>query len=86
VQDRAHITNRIDLIAADIGRLRRRQDAGSCHVLDRLVVNVQALAGMFEPTAGELANTAAPGDDQAITEAIRIVDDRARKLDRLLAA
>ena len=35
---------------------------------------------MLEPSAAQLAAHYAPGDESAITEAIRIVDERSRRL------
>jgi hypothetical protein len=83
------ILDRVDLLAADIGRLRRR----SCrsdeswpggYLVDRLAANLQSLDLMLRPSAAELAAGAAPGDGIAVTEAIAAVDARARELARLL--
>jgi hypothetical protein len=78
------VTARIYELAADIGRLRRRHPGD--HILDRTACHIQALALMLEPTASQLANTTAPGDQAAMTEAIRVVDERHRKLQHLLGA
>jgi hypothetical protein len=79
------IRRRLDELAVDIGRLRRRLDTDrevwtdlDVWTLEQIGAHVADLAGMFEPTAAELANTTAPGDPDAITEALRIVDARAR--------
>jgi hypothetical protein len=111
------VTDRLDQLAADIGRLRRRHDrlrdaieeyilwepckAGHAaahhklcaalhetperdHIIDRIASHVEALALMLEPTAAQLAAWWAPGQEEAILEAIRIVDARSRRLRELL--
>ena len=72
----------IDQLAADIGRLRRRHPDD--WLIDRISDHIETLASMLEPTAAQLAAWTAPGDEAAVTEAIRIVDERAQKLRRLL--
>lgn len=67
---------RLDELATDIGRIQRN--------LDRLADHVETLTLIAEPTASELAATAAPGDETAVTEAIRLVDERARRLQHQL--
>jgi hypothetical protein len=69
---------RLNELAADIGRLRRRY--GPDHILERAACHVQTLSLMIEPTAGELVAWTAPGDSDAVIEAIKIKDDRHRRL------
>lgn len=73
---------RIDDLADDVGRLRRRlePESSAAHLGDRIACHVHAIAGYVHPTAGELAASYAPGQDDAVTEAIRIVDARYRSL------
>jgi hypothetical protein len=126
------ISGRLDQLAADIGRLRRRKDklrdaledfanpqhwgitrdmgepvptwigtyrqspvdlardalAGTdgAHIIQRAANHVEALALMLEPTAAQLAAWWAPGQEEAILEAIRIVDARYASLQRRLGA
>jgi len=75
-------TQRLYELAADIGRLRRRYPGD--HILDRAATHVETLALMLEPCAAQLAACTAPGDEAAIVEAIRCVDDRHRQLRHLL--
>lgn len=80
------LRGRIDELAADIGRLRRRLDpeTSSHWIGERIANHILTLDTMTHPTAAELAATTAPSDQAAITEAIRIVDHRNRKLRNLL--
>ena len=75
-------TQRLYELAADIGRLRRRYPGD--HIIERAACHVETLALMLEPCAAQLAAVSAPGDDQAVVEAIRVVDDRHRQLQHLL--
>ena len=75
-------TQRLNELAADIGRLRRRYPGD--HIIERAANHVETLALMLEPCAAQLAAVSAPGDDDAIDEAIRVVDDRHRQLRHLL--
>lgn len=78
----------LDELAADVGRLQRRfasnPDWTGVYVANRIAGHVEALVLMVEPTAAELAASYAPGDDEAIIEAIRVVDARWRRLRSLL--
>lgn len=81
----AALRNRIDELADDVGRLRRRFNSNpdawtGVYIADRIAQHVQAVHQLLEPTAAELAATTAPGDPEAVNEAIRIVDERSRKL------
>lgn len=69
-------------LAGDVGRLRRRVEPGSSleHLCDRLSSNVAAIDIMLRPTAAELVAWNAPGDEEAIAEALRLVDDHWRLL------
>lgn len=85
------LRDRVDLIAAEVGRLRRHVEPGSSlvHVVARLSDHVEALDCLTHPSAGELARDffCVSGDhDLAIDEALIVVDARARALRRLLAA
>ena len=75
-------TQRLHELAADIGRLKRRHPGD--HIIERASCHIETLALMLEPTAAELANTTAPGDQDAIAEAIRVVDERHKRLQHLL--
>jgi len=76
------LASRIDLLAADVGRLRRRVDPESSlvHLADRLASHIEALYVMVEPTAGELVAWTSPGDEQAAAAAIAHVDARWNRL------
>jgi hypothetical protein len=75
-------------LAADVGRLRRRlePDSSLAQLADRIAGRILILDLLATPTAAELAATTAPGDDEALTEAIRIVDQRKLYLHSLLGA
>lgn len=79
---------RLDELATDIGRLRRRALPGSSdqHLVDRLTAHVQALHALLEPTAAQLAAETFPGDEETIQLAIQEVDARARWLRERLGA
>jgi hypothetical protein len=80
------LNTRIDALADDVGRLRRRIEPGSSleHLADRLVGHVETLHLIVTPSAGELVMWTAPGDEEAIGEAIRIVDERWKRLQERL--
>ena len=69
-------------LAGDVGRLRRRCEPGSSleHAADRLAGHVESLDLMLRPSAAELVAWNAPGDDEVVDEALRIVDERWRAL------
>lgn len=79
------LRGRINELAADIGRLRKRLDALTL-TAEQIANHVETIAGFLEPTAAELANWHAPGDPIAIDEAIRIVDERANRLQKQLGS
>lgn len=74
--------NRITELAADVGRLRRCLDPETSLAWKaaRIADHVEAIFWMVEPRAAQLAACTAPGDPDAINEAIRIVDQRHRQL------
>lgn len=80
--------NRLDQLASDVGRLRRRFEPESSDgwLCERIAGHIEALVVMLEPTASQLAATTAPGDQDAITEAIRLVDERHSQLRNQLGA
>lgn len=76
----------IEDIARDVGRLRRRLEPGSslAHTADRIASKLETLDAILYPPAAELAAASAPGREDAIVEAIRIVDEHERRLRQLL--
>lgn len=80
--------NRLDQLATDVGRLRRRFPVESSDgwLCERIAGHIEALIVMLEPTAAEIAAYAYPGDPQAVGEAIQLVDARARELHHQLGA
>lgn len=66
---------RVDELAVDVGRLRRHAQPESTHHLDRVAGHVAATHGMVNPSAAELVAWTAPGDEDAIAEALRVVDE-----------
>jgi hypothetical protein len=80
------LNTRIDALADDVGRLRRRVEPGSSleHLAERLAGHVETLHLIVTPSAGELVAWHAPGDEEAIGEAIRIVDERWKRLQERL--
>lgn len=77
------IRERIDDLAGDIGRLRKRlpeDDELGGWILDRIAGHVETLQLMHTPSAAELAAGAYPGDAQAIEAAIATVDSWSRRL------
>lgn len=77
-----HVQARIDQLADDVGRLRRRAEPDSSlwWLADRLAVNLDCLDAMLNVPASEVARwyvpAGAPGFDAAVDEAIRLVDER----------
>ncbi|HEX5173660.1 MAG TPA: hypothetical protein VFV91_05895 [Gaiellaceae bacterium] len=76
---------RVDALARDVGRLRRRFDSNGTAwtgrtILEEIAGHVEALHCMFTPSAGELAAWTAPGDEQAVEESCRFVDQRWQRL------
>jgi hypothetical protein len=78
--------NRLNELATDTGRLKRRLDpaSGAYWISERIADHIEAITSMVEPTAAELAAWTAPGQDEAIAEAIAIVDARYRSLQQRL--
>lgn len=76
------LRQRLDELAVDVGRIRQRvaPETSLGWTLDRIARHIESLVLMVEPSAGEIAAIWAPGDDEAIHEAIRIVDARSRRL------
>jgi hypothetical protein len=74
---------RLDELAADIGRLRRRLDlepeSSAWFALDRITGHVESLDLMLRPSAGDLVRCGA-----GVEAALRDVDARASALRRLL--
>ena len=81
---------KVDALAVDVGRLRRRVEEGSslAHLADRLADEIEQLDAMLEPSAAQLRRellAEAAGDDDAATEAaLAIADARGRQLQALL--
>jgi hypothetical protein len=78
------LLGRVERIAADVGRLRRRfasNDAAwtGAWLADRLAEDVESLDGMLGASAGELVQE---GDDDV--DALRSVERRQREVRRLL--
>jgi hypothetical protein len=87
---------RIENLADDLGRLRRRfaeNDAWTeavglsgqppryeVFILDRIAGHVEVIDTLLRPTAAQIAAMWAAGDEDAIEEAIRLVDAHAREL------
>ncbi len=74
--------------AGCLGRLRRtiRPDIDSYleYVLDELAGHLKTIVDLVQPTAAEIAAAWAPGDDETVAAAIRLVDERHEQLQRLL--
>jgi hypothetical protein len=77
------IQRRLDELAVDIGRLRRRLNGDKTvwtdldvWTLEKIGLHVLDLAGYTWPNAAELVARDAADDDAAIDEALRIVDAR----------
>jgi hypothetical protein len=78
--------NIVHQLAVETGRLRRTTppDTSAHHTLNRINNHILSLSLIVYPTAGELAGWNAPGDDLAVVEALRVVDDQDRVLRRTL--
>jgi hypothetical protein len=79
------VIDRLDAIAADLGRLRRRFDSNSAawtrtFIVDRLAEHVETLDCMLHVSAGELVQ-----QGLAVDAALEAVDARSARLRRLLA-
>jgi hypothetical protein len=71
-------------LASDVGRLRSRVEAEHVYIVDRLAQRIVSLWLMVTPPAAVVAAETAPGDDEVVLEAIRLVDDRMQVLLRRL--
>jgi hypothetical protein len=83
------LLNRLDELAEDVGRLRRRpSDEYGARLVDRISFDIEALEAMVASTAAEIAQAIrveCGGDlDVAVEEALRIVDERVERLRRRL--
>jgi hypothetical protein len=80
------VLERVDEIAADVGRLRRRlePESSAAFTVDRIASNIEWIAVMLEPTAASLVARTFPGDDLTVDAALDHVDQRARRLRGLL--
>jgi len=80
------LRDRVYELAADVGRLRRRTEPETYtrHLVDRIAGYTQDLYLLVTPSAAELAAWTAPGDEDAITEAIKVVDQEWARLQQLL--
>jgi hypothetical protein len=76
------LRNRLHELATDIGRLQRQlpHDSSAKHTAERIAGHTYTLIQMLEPTAAQITAWYAPGDDLAVTEAIRLVDIRVDRL------
>jgi hypothetical protein len=89
--DRGVIQRRLDELAVDLGRLRRRIGGGrevwtdlDVWALERLAEHVESLDGMLGTPAAQLAAHARPGCDETVAAAIAEVDMRRAQLRRML--
>jgi hypothetical protein len=69
-------------LAGDIGRLRRRLEPESSagFTAARIAHQVACIDTMLRPSAAEIVGQSAPGDPDAIDEALRIVDEHDRRM------
>lgn len=81
------LMDRVDALAADVGRVRRRvePDSSLAYLVDRIADHVEWLDVMLQPSAAELAAYVYPGDDEAVDAALEAVDRRAARVRHLLA-
>lgn len=86
----AVLADRVWELAGDVGRLQRRfassDDELSAYLAARIAAHVSSIDLMLRPTAGELVAWNAPGDDEAVEEALRLVDEHWRQLQTRLGA
>jgi hypothetical protein len=77
---------RLDELAADLGRLRKRLDPESSAYWTwvRCADAVLSLDLMLHSSAAQIAAWTYPGDDAAVQEAIRLTDERCDRLARTL--
>ena len=78
MNDPERIHDRLIGLAWEVGRLRRNvePDSYAAHLVSRFAEDVESVLLMLEPSAAELVALNYPGDDEAIDEALRIVDAR----------
>jgi hypothetical protein len=77
---------RLDELAEDVGRLRRRLDGSLKHLADRLAAAVEILDAVLYPTASELvAALEWTPTAKDVDAALEVRDARTRSLRRLLA-
>jgi hypothetical protein len=82
------LANRVELLASDIGQLRRHLGGAdrpgadyAAFLLDRLALHVRVLDAMVRPTAGERHR-----DGLGVADALAAVDEDAAELRRALGA
>lgn len=80
------VADRVWELAADVGRLRRRLEAESSlgFLAGRIANHVDAINSMVRPTAAQIARSWAPGDNTAVDEAIRLVEEHSDRLQKRL--
>jgi hypothetical protein len=68
--------DRVVELADQVGLLRRRvePETNLGFLADRLAANVSSLYLLLTPSAGELVSRWAPGDEEAATAAVELVD------------
>jgi hypothetical protein len=82
---RAAIQHRLLALARDVGTLRRRFASNEnawtgAWAAERIADHVETLDVMVGLSAGQIVACSAPGDADAVEEALRIVDERQRTL------
>lgn len=77
-----HFTRRLDELADDIGRLRRRYPDE--YLVERIGEHVGSLYLLTTPSAAELALEMFPGCEKTIVAAIDVTDANWRKLQHRL--
>lgn len=82
----AAVQGRLVELATDIGYLKRRAAPGSTieFLAERLAGHVEALHNMVHPSAAEVVGMWAPGDEEAVDEAIHLMDEDWGRLKTLL--
>ena len=75
------VGRRLDSLAADLGRLRRRLEPGSyaADLAERIAGHVDSLDAMLAPTAAELVKAGV-----SVEDALEAVDGRSHALRRML--
>ena len=82
----AALQARVDELAADLGRLRRRLEPGSslAYLGERLAGQVETLDVMLRPSAGQLVSWTFPEDAETVEAAIEQVDRERARIRQLL--